>query len=67
MRLVIKEVIDREICHFASSDMLITSLCNNIFVKNRLGKMWMKVKNDIYYSYDDHFPVLSRIISQLSK
>ena len=40
---------------------------NSVFVKNRLGKMWMKVKNDIYYSYDDHFPVLSRIISQLSK
>jgi hypothetical protein len=33
MRLSIKDVISREICHFATSDMLVTSSYNRIFVE----------------------------------
>ena len=33
MKLIIKNVIDKEICHYASPDMVITSFFNTVFVK----------------------------------
>ena len=33
MKLIIKEIIDREICHYATPDFLVTSTCNSIYVK----------------------------------
>ncbi len=38
MRLVIKEVIDREICHFAAPEVLITSKSSKIYVRKNSDK-----------------------------
>ena len=46
MKLVIKEIIDREICHFASSKMLITSLYNRVYVIKQSREFCLELPND---------------------
>ncbi|MCL0096013.1 hypothetical protein M1N66_00185 [Thermodesulfovibrionales bacterium] len=43
MRLIITEIIDREICHFATSNMLITSLGNTIYIKKCNGAVTIQL------------------------
>lgn len=45
MKLVIREVIDREICHFATSDTMITSSYNTIYI-GRDGKLTVQLPKD---------------------
>ncbi len=46
MKLVIKKVIDREICHYASPDTLITSLYNRIYVKKHDDEFSIQLPSD---------------------
>jgi len=46
MQLVIKELIDREICHFATPDMLITSSHNTIYVTRHNDEFTIQLPHD---------------------
>ncbi len=46
MKLLIQKVIDREICHFADSDVLITSKYNKIYVKKTNSSYTVQLPSD---------------------
>ncbi|MBT9150990.1 MAG: hypothetical protein DDT40_01171 [candidate division WS2 bacterium] len=46
MRLIITDIIDREICHFATSSMLITSSYNTIYFRKHSNSITIQLPND---------------------
>ena len=46
MKLTIKKVIDREICHLSSSDMLITSKYSKIYIKKNNNEYTVQLPSD---------------------